>query len=129
MNTTQQAALLSIIKLLADASKDTIAAIKPGQQIMGRLLNYGNLVIDIEAFIPQLGNLSGLLSGLQPADYVTLAGALVTDLALTDAKAQAIVQASLALLAEVAGPVLSKTEALFAAIKAPDTAAAAAPSA
>lgn len=118
MDIQKKAALVAIIKLVADAAKDTAAALQPGQPLLAKLSGYSNLITDVEALIPQIGDVKGELNGLQPADYVELAGVLVADLALSDAKAAAIVTASLNLLGELAGPVYTKTWALIEAVKA-----------
>jgi hypothetical protein len=116
MTPSQQTALVSIIKAVADAAKDTAAAIQPGQTALGRLLAYENLIADIEAAAPALSGLS--LAGLQPADYVTLADVLVTDLSLSNAKALTLAQSCIALASTIAGPVLTQVEAVIAAAKA-----------
>lgn len=118
MDALKKTALLAIIVLISDAVKDTAAALQPGQSMLAKLSGYGNLVADITALVPQLGDVPAQVAALQPTDYVDLVGDLVTKLSITNPKAEAIVEASLGLLSEIAGPVLSKVEALAAAIKA-----------
>lgn len=118
MDMQKKAALVAVIKLVADAAKDTAAAIQPGQALLSRLAGYGNLVLDVEALLPQIGDLKAELAGLTPPDYVELAGVLVSDLAFSNEKAQGIVATALDLLGELAGPVMTKTLALVAAAKA-----------
>lgn len=116
MTDSQKAALVALIKLVADAAKDTAAVLQPGQAILAKLMCYENLITDVEALIPQVSGVT--LAGLTPANYIELAGVLVADLALTNEKAVAIVQASIDLATELAGPVLYKTQALIKAVQA-----------
>lgn len=118
MDAKKQAALIALIKLVADAAKDTAAALQPGQSILAELANYENLISDITAFAGQIGDLKAEVAALKPEDYVALAAALVADLALSNEKAQSIVASTLDLAAELAGPVLTKVEAVVAAAKA-----------
>lgn len=112
-------ALSQAIKTLADAVKDTMAAIQPGQSILGRLASYSNLIPDLEALIPQIGDIVGEASALKPEDYVTLVSLLVTDLAVTDEKAKAIIAASLKLLSDLALVIVPDAQSLIAAINTP----------
>lgn len=116
MSTNLQA-LKSAIKTVADAVNDTVAAIKPGQSIVARVANYYNLVADLESLVPQIGDIPAEVSALAAADYLTLTSELVTDLAVSDAKAQAIITASLKLLSDLALTILPDVEALVAATK------------
>lgn len=118
MDQQKQAALIALIKLVADAAKDTVAALQPGQSLLVKLASYQNLISDVQALAPQVGDLKAEVAALKPEDYVALAGVLVADLALEQGKAQAIVTASLDLAAELVGPVLTKAEAVVAAVKA-----------
>lgn len=120
-------ALSQAIKLLADAVKDTMAALQPGQSAMAKLLAYSNLVPDIEALIPQIGSIGSEVGSLSPADYVTLTSQLVSDLAISDVKAQAIIASSLKLLSDLAVVILPDVQALISAAKSSDVVAPASP--
>lgn len=124
---TNLAALQGAIKLVADAALDTVNAIKPGQSTLSRLLAYKNLVEDVVALVPQIGDIPAELKALQPADAAVLASSLAIDLALPAGKAADTLNASLKLLSDLVLVVLPDVEALVAAIKEP--AAPAAPAA
>lgn len=115
-------ALKALIKLLAHAAADTVTAIKDPGGAAAKLADFSNLVPDIMNLAPQLGNIS--FSGLAPADYVALVSELATDLAIPDAHAAGIVNASLKIIEDLVPDV----QALIAAIKAaPPAVAAVAP--
>jgi hypothetical protein len=113
----QMKALQALIAVLAAGIKDTEAALQPGESLMQKLMAYGNLAPQVMALIPQIGNIS--VAGLQPSDYVTLAESLVTDLAVSNAHAKAILDAAFQLVNDGVKYMLPDVEALIAAIKAP----------
>lgn len=117
---SQLAALQSVIKLIADAADDVVAA--GGKFTTASLPQFSNLLSDVMALMPQVGSIS--LSGLATQDYVTLLGNVATDLALPAGQTANIVNASIKLLEDLA----SDIPALIAAIK-PPAPAPAAPSA
>lgn len=117
---TDLTALTSAIALVADAVTDTLVAVEPGQSIFGKLLDYENLVGDLENLLPQIGNVPAEVSALEPADVVTLVQTLVTDLGITDVKANAILAASIALLNHILTVILPDVTALITAINSVD---------
>lgn len=105
---SKQIALLSAIAIFTDGFKDVQKALEPGQSIMARVSDFQNMVPDAIA-AAQAGGLQELkdeIAALQPSDYVSLTGVLVSDLEIQNAHAKAIVDASLKLLSDAAGDVL-----------------------
>ena len=115
----QTQALQALIALVAAAVKDSVAALQPGENLLQKLMGYENLVPQVMALVPQIGNLS--VQGLQPSDYVQLAENLVSNLGLSSAHAQAIMNASFKLLNDGVA-LVPDMEALVAAIKNPPAA-------
>lgn len=107
-------ALKAAIKLIVDAGKDVAAK--------GSLASYANLLPEVMALLPQLGEIPAEAQGLVAADYLSLVEELVADLAVSDAHAQSVITAALKVLQDVVAMV-PDVEALIAAIKAPAVAA------
>ena len=114
---TNLTALTSALALIADAAKDTVLALVPGQSVLSELLDYENLIADLENLVPQIGQIPTEVSQMVPEDYLTLTQTFVTDLAITNEKAQTIIAASLQLLNDLVLKVLPDVEALVAAVK------------
>lgn len=115
---TNISALKKAIKLLADAAVDTEKVVATGASPLGALLTYRNLIPDVLALVPVIGELPAEAKDLKPEDYVALVQEFATDLAITDARASSLVDAGLALLQEMATGFLPKLEALAAAFRA-----------
>lgn len=105
---SKQIALLSAIAVLTDGFKDIEAALKPGQSVFQRVQDFQNLIPDAiaEAQSGGIDELKAEIAALQPSDYVSLAGVLVADLSIADAHANAIVQAALKVMGDVAPDVM-----------------------
>lgn len=111
--------LKAAIKLLADLAIDTEKVIAAGGSPLVALFTYKNLIPDIMALAPHIGELPKSVHDLAPDDYVALVGELVKDMAITDAHAGAVISAGLAVLQELTLGVVPKVQALAAAVKAP----------
>lgn len=120
------APIKALIDLVAAAVKATEAAVQPGQSALQRILDFEGLIPQLVAFLPQLSQVS--LSGLQPSDYIALGEYLVSDLAIENAKAKAIIDASFKVVTDLVAA-LPDVEALVASFSAPAAAAPAAPAA
>ena len=107
--------LKAAIKLIADAAGDAVKAVGDATPI-GKVLEFQNLVPDLLALMPQIGQIS--LNGLAPEDYAALLTELATDLALPAGHTAAIVNASIKLLEDVALTLAPDVQALLAAVKA-----------
>lgn len=119
---TNLSALKAAINLLADAAVDTAAVVAGGGGTLSAfaaLLTYKNLVPDVMALVPQIGDIPDETKSLTPADYVALVEELAKDLSLTGARAAAIANAGIYLLQELVIVALPKVEVLAAAVKAP----------
>jgi hypothetical protein len=112
-------ALQAAIKLVADAVDDTVETVAAGGNPITAVLKYENLIGDLITLVPQIGEIPAEAKALTPADYVALVNALVADLGVTDAHAGSIIEASVALLSELATTILPKVQALIAAVKGP----------
>lgn len=117
--TTNLKPLKAVIRLVADAVVDTEKVIESGMSPLVALFTYKNLVPDIIALVPQIGEIPSAVKALAPDDYVALVTEFAKDLAITDAHAGTIVDAGLDLLHELIGVALPKAQVLAAAIKAP----------
>lgn len=114
---TNLTALSSAIQLIADAANDTVQALQPGQSILQTLLDYENLIGDLEVLIPQIGDIPSEISQIGAAEYVTLIDTLVADLEISNEKAKAVVDAAVKLLNDLVLTILPNVECLVAAIK------------
>lgn len=112
-------ALKKLVKVIADAAKDTVAAAQPGESVVQRLMNYQNLVGDVIAVIPSVGEIPSEVADLSAEDYAALAKELVTDLGIADQHIAGIVNASLALVNDIIEVVVPDVNNLLAAVKAP----------
>jgi hypothetical protein len=111
-------ALQAAIKMLTDAINDTLSAVEPNQNILKEVFDYENLLPDLIALVPQIGQIPSEVSALQPADYASLLQGLVSELNVTNEKAQAIIAASLKVLADIATVVVPDVQNLIAVIQA-----------
>lgn len=114
---TDLSALKAAVKLLADAAMDTEKVILTGGSPLAALIAYRNLVPDIMALAPQIGDVPVEASAMKPDDYVTLIGELAKDLSLTDAHAGMVLDKALTLLQTVTGSVAPQVMALVDAVK------------
>jgi hypothetical protein len=115
---TNLTALQTAIKLIADATTDSIKA-AGDSTTAAKIAEYENLLSDVIALIPQIGDIPTEASALAPADYATLVANLATDLALpAGSKLENIVNASVQIISTVATTVVPQVEALIAAVKA-----------
>ena len=105
------------LKLISDAAIDTQKVVSSTDSALVKLFSYENLVGDLMALLPQIGQIPAEVSQLLPADYTELAQTFVNDLKLTDVQAKTIIEASLKLLNDLALVVLPDVEALITAIK------------
>lgn len=121
-NPKQMAALVALVAVIAEAAKDVEAAVQPGQTALARLMDLQGLAPKVMALIPEIGDIS--VAGLAPSDYISLAESLVSDLAISNAHAKAVVDAAFKLVVDVNQYVLPDVQALIAAIKAPVVASA-----
>lgn len=114
---TDLTALKAAIKLVADATVDTVKAGSDATSI-GKIAEYQNLIPDLMSLVPQIGNIPTEASALQPADYQALIAELAADLNLPAGKVQSIVAASLKLLQDVVTVMVPDVQALLLAVKA-----------
>lgn len=115
---TNLSALKAAIKLVADAATDSIKAAGDATSA-AKLSEYSNLLPDVMALIPQIGDVPVEAKALAEADYSTLLQELVADLALPEGHVKQVIAASLKLLTDIAMVVVPDVEALIAAIKSP----------
>lgn len=116
--TTNLTALAGAIKLVADAAKDA-SSMTTGAGTLGAIMGFENLVPDVLAVLPEIGDIPAEVTKLTPADYLTLVDMLVTDLAVSNAHAQSIIGPSLTLLKDLVTVVLPDLKALVSAINGP----------
>lgn len=116
--TTDVTALTSALNLIADAANDTIAAATAGTTAAQKVMDFENLLPDLMALIPQIGNIPAEAKALQSADYITLVESFVTRLGVTNTHAEAIIAASLKLLTDIVNVIIPDVQGLVAAIKA-----------
>jgi hypothetical protein len=114
-----QTALLAGIKLLVDAGKTVVTDLSAGGSFK---------LADIEAIFPDVvaaveaGGVSDIVAevkSLTASDIPALASVVASDLGLTNAHSEAIVNASIKVITDVASQGVPDTLALLAAIKAP----------
>lgn len=128
--TANLTALKAAIKLVADAAVDTEKVIAAGSSPLAALFAYKNLIGDVLALVPQIGEIPTEAKAMVPADYVTLVAEFAKDAGLSEANAGTVVNAGIDLLQELVGVVLPKVEALANAVKkSPAAPAVAAPAA
>lgn len=128
--TTNLTALKAAIKLVADAAVDTEKVIAAGSSPLAALFTYKNLIPDVLALVPQIGDIPTEAKAMVPADYVALVAEFAKDAGLSEASAGTVVNAGIDLLQELVGVVLPKVEALANAVKkSPAAPAVAAPAA
>lgn len=115
-------ALKAAIKFLADLSVDTEKLVAAGGNPIAALFIYKNLIPDVMALAPHIGELPKSVHDLAPEDYIALVEELVKDMAISDAHAGAVISAAIDILQEVTIGVVPKVQALAAAVKAPKAA-------
>lgn len=99
---TNLSALKDAIKMLADFGLDTRELVKDGPGLIGAMMDYKNLVADLSALIPEIGDIPSEAKALTPEDYVSLVSALVADLGLTEGRTGSLITAGMDLLAALA---------------------------
>lgn len=99
-------ALKAALKLIIDAGKDVAAH--------GDAASYSNLIGDVVALMPLVGEIPSEAKALIAADYLELVNALVADLAVTNVKAEGIINAALKILSDL----FADVPALIVALKA-----------
>lgn len=114
---TDLKALLSAIKLLADAAKDTKEVLTAGGSPIMAVLTYKNLLGDLMTLVPLLTQIPSEAKALTAPDYLVLVQSLMDDLGVTDAHAKSIIDNSMALFSELVTVVLPKIESLIGAVK------------
>ena len=114
---TNLTALQSAIKLVADAAMDSVKAIGDSNTA-SKMAEYENLIPDLMALVPQIGQIPAEASALQPADYAALIQILATDLALPAGHVEGIITVSLKLLTDIVTVIVPDVQALIAAIQA-----------
>lgn len=92
------AALIDAIKTLVDGAEDLKKSFAPGQTLLQRIEDFGNLIPDVVDNFKTVGDLGAEIKALQATDIEALAAALVSDLNLQDTKARAIADAAIAVL-------------------------------
>lgn len=112
-------ALKAVIKLFADAVVDTESLIKGGVSPLNALLAYKNIVPDVTALVPVVGEIPTEAKALDANDYVDLIATLVADLGITDAHAGSIADAAISLLRSVVDHVVPEIEKLMGLVKKP----------
>lgn len=110
-------ALQAAIKLVADAVKDTDSVVSSGSKSpLAALLTYENLVPDFLSLAPELALIPSEISAMAPGDYLALAESLMGQLQLSNAHAEAVIKAAMAVLAPLVA-LFPSLEALIAAIQ------------
>lgn len=111
---TDLTALQAAIKLVADVIVDTEkAATTPAN----KFLAYANIIPDIEALIPKIGELPAEVTALAPQDYATLLTTFAADMTLSTAKAQALLASSVKLISDLITYIVPDVQAVIAATK------------
>lgn len=110
-------ALKKLIKLIADATRDSISAVGTDSSVIIKILGYQNLIGDFVDLIPKIGEIPTEIGDLSAADYSALASELAQDLGLSDQHVTAIVTASIKLIGDLATVMLPDMKALITAIK------------
>lgn len=105
-------ALNAAIKLVADIANDALNT--TGVTVINR---WANLLPDIMTLLPSISDLPAEAKALQAEDYETLLNSLAGYLNLGSGKAEAVLQASVKLLADLQKVILPDVEALIAATK------------
>lgn len=113
---TDLSALTAALDLLVDAGKDTMSA--QGNALQ-RITAYENLVPDLMALVPKIGDIPEEAKALKPEDYMSLTKHVVERLAVSDAHAQGVIDASINLLNDLVTYIVPDVTALLAAIKKP----------
>lgn len=108
--------LKSAIKLVAHAVNDSVKA-AADTNTAAKLLEYQNLIPDVLALLPNIGEIPKEAAHLDPEDYAALLAEIAVDLALPVGKTENIVKASIKLLSDVALVFVPDVEALILATK------------
>ena len=115
---TDISALSAAIKLVVDAVKDGIASGKDSTAL-GKLIEFQNLIPDIEALLPKVGEIPAEVAALQPADYQALVLAIGADASQLDPALQPKINAVLNLLGVLANSVYPAVQGVLVAFAAP----------
>jgi hypothetical protein len=95
MSAKNLAPLKAVLDLCVDAVKDSIIAATSGKPLVAELPVFANLITDIPNLLTQLPGLPGGLAGFDEPDAVSLIEYILAKGIITDAHAQAIVNAVL----------------------------------
>ena len=114
---TNLTALQAAIKVVADVVSDSVAAASATSSA-AKLADFENLLPDVMALIPQIGDVPSEASALAPADYATLVESLASDLSLPNGKVESIITAAVKLISDIATVIVPDVEAVLAAAKA-----------
>lgn len=98
---SNQPALIAAIKVLVDGALDIKKELAPGQTLLQRIEDLGNLIPDVVDELKVIGDLKAEIAALTPADIPALASVVAADLGLEDAHAAAIVNAAIKLLGDI----------------------------
>lgn len=109
-------AFFQLLVIIGKAIGDAEEALKPGQGILQRLLGFEDLVPELIKFLPEASKISGEIKAMGPDDYVAAAEQLVAELAIDNAKAQAVLAASFPIVHDLAA-MAPKVENLIKALK------------
>jgi hypothetical protein len=99
--TANQPAIIEGIKILVDGALDIKKELAPGQSLLQRIEDLGNLIPDVVAELKDAGDLGAEIKALTPADIPALVAVVAGDLGLEDPHAQLIVQAALKVLQDI----------------------------
>lgn len=91
-------AVAAALDLLAGASQDAVKALQPGESLLQKLAAFEGLVPELVVLLPQVGSIGTEIKSFGPADYAAAAEYLVTDLAFSAPKAQAVIRAAFPVL-------------------------------
>lgn len=106
-------AIKAAIKLVADAAND-VAQLQTSDSAAAKIVKFQNLIPDVLALIPQIGNISAEIDGLSPSDYGSLLAELATDLVIPNSKIGGIVTASIKLIEDLVVVILPDVQAIIA---------------
>ncbi len=95
MSAKNLAPIKSILDLVVDGVKDGIAVETSGKPIVQELSVFANLVGDVPAMLGELPSLPGSLSGFDEPDASALVAYVLAKGVISDAHAQAVINAAL----------------------------------
>lgn len=109
-------ALQSALNLIADAAHDYITSKENGST--SNFATYENLLPDVLALVPQIGEIPTEVKALTVEDGLILVNGLMARVAISDVHAEAVISASLKILNDVISVLVPDIKALSDAIKA-----------